>query len=151
MRSTKMEAKILKFLGIMFLVIAVVTMIFCVVLSIVLDEPAILIGSTIACLMFVITGLILLHSAKVSIRNREIAYAKGTVVQGVVSSIGVNRARDLVNDAPKNELVIMISFTDLDGKSVKKKLTDGRYYKKDDFKVGQSIELCLYNKFVLVN
>ena len=92
----------------------------------------------------------LLHSANIAIRNRVIAYEKGTVVQGTVTSVEIIREQDS-DGVISSHLCIKVGFNNLLGAYIIKQLTDGQFYKKTDFQVGQPIELCIYNDYVLVN
>ena len=145
MRSTEKVGKFLRLVGGIFIVFSSLFIIVGILLG-----GIVLVSCIFGFLAFITVGLILLHSANIAIRNRVIAYEKGTVIQGTVTSVEIIREQDS-DGVISNRLCIKVGFNNLLGAYIIKQLTDGQFYKKTDFQVGQPIELCIYNDYVLVN
>lgn len=145
MRSTKKVGKFLKLVGGMFIAFSPLFLIVGVLLG-----GVVLFGCIFGFIIFIAVGLILFYSANKAVQHRIEAYEKGTVVQGTVTSIERVKERDS-DGTISTHLCIKVSYTDLTGTYVTRQLTDGQFYKDTDFQVGQPIELCIYNDFVLVN
>lgn len=145
MRSTEKVGKFLRLVGGMFIAFSPLFLIVGILLG-----GVVLFGCIFGFIIFIAVGLILLHSANTAIRNRVIAYEKGTVIQGTVASIEHVREQDS-DGTISTHLKITVNYSDMYGNPITKALTDGQFYKETDFQVGQPIELCIYNDFVLVN